>query len=551
MENITDAVRSSKIKTLTENVLITINKYLVVVWGIVFAAGNAFAVKEVIIAFGGFGDYHTWISIAGVLSLLAFSCFMVALLRKYFCSDIYSILLFGIAVIFMFRLDKTNDWRNLISSGLLPLIFYIILAGKKYVLYVPLICLLANLLIPNYITSFLPYYTVVYYFKREDVPVKRLQAKVFPFFAALILIIGILINYLYAESYLSDPMIFQFFNDYYHFGFTSRGFFSTFIYLFFGNNRPWSVIKWALFGIHTASVIGIIGFIYLIYKNISDKYSKDCKILALSVLSCGAVRFMCYSDRNMLFIDGVFICLAVICFYLVIKSRMLYMIPLLCALSMCIHHVFGILVFPYLFICMAYKCICSKKKNDFIVLIMSTFVTVALFIYFQFFAYRFSPLNFEDGIMYFERAIDIGKLPNLLYQNIRYVVFNGKVDSYGIQYDVMLSESKLIFVRTIIYHLLFLLPEIVIVKNFFSVSDKKIFAFMGLAQFVSLVSYMEIDYYRWNITIALFLPVTLLSMVAINPTGNWLCRFKNESRKDVFIFYMFVITQFVVAYFDK
>ena len=246
--------------------------------------------------------------------------------------------------------------------------------------------------------------------------------------------------------------------------------------------------------------------------------------------------------------DNILFCCLLLCTILLIKDRYVVLIPILVSVVMLVHHGFGIFLFPALFIIMVYYYLSKEEsqKSKILCLILVTVLAVLiLFAYFQFHAHLNNKMTFPDACRYISNyvrheipeGIDQMSSEELLQEdgyflvNIKYILYNGKVNDFGIQNYTLTSVYNSLLL------ILYLLPVyILLFYNFKAFKNHR--GFEGIFAKVSpfcliifLFSYMEVDYGRWNSCLILSLILGLLSALLINPEKSWISHIPEKYRE--------------------
>lgn len=531
-----------KLMQIGDKIIGIISRFIIFIWILAYAAINISVIKEIIELSNGFMFY---VYIAAFIFVLLLTSFIIVKLKPLFEGDKRSLIWFGLGLIIRLTSFGAQPWYGLVICLVVPLAFYIFLKKKDLFWIALLFCAAAEVLVPDFVTTYLPFFAAIYIYKYGiRLEVKNRKALICTIAAVVVYALGIFRSFFFSDEYIAQLMNFQFYTDYAHFGFCTRGLLASIIYLILGYNRNWYAVKMILLVMHILCSLGIICVSYLIYKEIPEKYKDAGAVIWLSIIVSGALRYM-GSITSVMYMDCLLIFITMLCIYIMINARCTFLIPVLCGIAMCFHHVFGILCFPFLFMIMCYRYITYKKKSDIAVLIISSITVVLLFIYFQFAAYRFIPISLNEGMNYLE-AVMGNSFSEKLTQTFGYVVYNGKVESYGVQFESFSLDDYAGLSGSLVFNLLLLGPEILIIKTFIKNSGRKLWGFTAFAQFIALISYMEIDYFRWDITIAVMVATGLMSLLAIDQEGSWLLSFSNEEKKKRFLDYLFIVILIII-----
>ena len=88
----------------------------------------------------------------------------------------------------------------------------------------------------------------------------------------------------------------------------------------------------------------------------------------------------------------------VICFYLIISDRLVFLVPILCVIAMIIHTGFAFQVFPIIFLLLGIRAFLADdvKKKYVIVLLLSVVIVVLFFVYFSIVYRNIAPISAEE-----------------------------------------------------------------------------------------------------------------------------------------------------------
>lgn len=483
--------------------------------------------------------------IAGiVLSVMVYAKVMK---ECFYCrrSFLYCLLYF---VMILHSGSYEKNYASTISIVGLSLISIIVFYGRRYVFLIPLICFILNILSPGFYTDFFISIMVICYFS-DNIHVIRSSVfwkKMFLYITGILFyFVSVILDYVCnIGDIISFSMVWQLFNDYFHFGFTARGLFATIRYIFVGEEG--SFYKSFNF-VLCFQIIGLLCLFLLIYVLwIESKDNCYAKMICIAMLCSETVRNIADAEMFVYF-DIWMICGLTACVIFLLRNNKYILIPIIMAILMLVHHGFGIFLFPTFCVIFFYYCLTKEKVEvkTWIVFIIALAMVVLLFGYFHFFSHLYVKIPFKDACEYVAGYIG-RKVPDkiellsskelfdnngVLFLNIKYILYNGKITDFGIQ----IINSASIYNSVLLFLLLSPLYYI-IVSNFKVFKGRN--GIYGLiaktAPFVLIIflaSYLEVDYGRWNGFYIFSLILILLFSIIIDSDKSWIQQIPEKYRK--------------------
>ena len=424
----------------------------------------------------------------------------------------------------------------------LSVVSVIVSIYRRFIPLIPFICFAVNLMLPGFYSIFLISILVICYLTSKEYSDIRYSKPLQIFLAVSSVILYFVCLFrdflVTAKEFPKNIMLWQCYNDYFHFGFITRGLIASLRYILFGPDSNLAQTYFFLCGLQTLSLIGIFYLIYVLHKKSKDNPYSQFLVLALLCSETLRNATDVYMIANF---DNLLIFCLMLCVIWIIDNKYLFLIPVVISFCMLVHHGFGIFMFPALFIIFLYSYLSKEsdkamRKKIFSATLITTVLVVSWFVYFQFFAHLNNKMTFDEACRYIgsftnyvaEDNLDLMSTDEILtkygffFVNIKYILYNGKVDDFGIQYISFASITNSIFL------LLIMIPVYLLcAKNYKNFRKKP--GFSGLVGktapyffLIILLSYLEVDYGRWNSFIILSLIMSLLSALLIDTENSWI-----------------------------
>lgn len=351
-----------------------------------------------------------------------------------------------------------------------------------------------------------------------------------------IVTIGYLVGNFYhlyrsTEELYANDLCFQFYIDYFKFGFVTRGMIGTIRHVLIGDE--YNPVLFPLFVILTDCLcaLSIIIILYFLFKRANNSF---CKCIVFVYLISPSFRGF-FEEKRVGYFD---LCFSVLFFlsilFILRKKKNIYFIPILTYAAMCIHHVYASVAFPAIFLSLVIILLKTNKDSfrvrfDIIgIIIVTTLVVAISFFYFHYWAYNNVKIDFDSACYYFRENIRFGlpnKLPSELnsielddfshLKCIKYVIYGGTKS--GSKFASWIRDESI--VNTSILWTLMIPIFVFFYKCFlneFLCGKNKIYRLfiriVPFSLFAILVSYTEIDYGRWN---GFMITNTLMSMLVL------------------------------------
>lgn len=177
--------------------------------------------------------------------------------------------------------------------------------------------------------------------------------------------------------------------DYQTYGFVQRGLIGTLYRVFGGYIIPVHNLMTTATYIYFITAICIMLLLFHIISNLKEGYLKILAFLFLCMYFVSPAFLTYFSKAIMTRFDMYNMLIALVCIWLLIKNRYLYLLPFLCTLSIFIHQVSLFIISPIVFVFLVYRAIIDPGKHavrNKIVLAITLFSVCGWFIYFQFFS---------------------------------------------------------------------------------------------------------------------------------------------------------------------
>lgn len=433
----------------------------------------------------------------------------------------------------------------------LSIISVFIFSKRNYIFFLPLFCFAISWASPNFYTEFFTSLLVFFYLTSSESNINVPWKNTHKFRKILFFLCGVLfyfssliVNYInQLKTVKRSAMLWQFFNDYFHFGLIPRGLVSTIRRIILGSDTSFVHSFIFIVAFQCLCLFTIFSLIHVLWK--SSQTNPYAKLLCLALLSCESIRNYTTLDMIINF-DSLLVCFFIISVILLIKNRILVLIPLLVAIAMFAHHGFGIFLFPALFTILLFFFLSDKNYNIkiLIIILLTSAIALGLFIYFHFFSHLYIKLPLSDACNYIGEytgkiypdnldqlsSDELLSLGGYFLMNVKYILYNGKIANYGVQKYASLSlfNSSLLLISMIPLFIL-------VISNFKSFEKSSgIKGFIAkVAPFtllINLASYLEVDCGRWNSFIILSLVLILLSSLLINPGKSWINQIPEKYR---------------------
>lgn len=304
-----------------------------------------------------------------------------------------------------------------------------------------------------------------------------------------------------------NTLVFYYVN-YFDFGYVQRAICGTIFRCILGYRID---EKSLLLGVKVLSAIALFVIFYLVtklyFKERGSLKSNVCNILLVLMMKSSGFGNN-FHEQNVFRFDLYNYCLLLLAIYLIINNKKLIAIPILCFLGVSIHSAFVFILFPAIFIVFAYDIFIENEnveKKKMIIFIISVFLTLVGFCYFQFLAHPYNITSAEQAAEYVdERSGGYIVKKDLdgnyeVFDNLLYAEMSEHITEY---HDRITKTMILTFVKFLgmITPLIFLFFYIFYERaNHECGITKWICKLIPLAILAIAPCYViEIDYGRWN-----------------------------------------------------
>lgn len=444
-----------------------------------------------------------------------------------------------------------NCFDPLFSFLGLSILSVIIFYKRNFFFAIPIVCFLFSLILPDFYNNHI-FSTLIIYFlagAKNDNTVLSKSQKLFCIISGILFyLITTFQNYADdINGIANNVMIWECYSDYFHFGFIPRGLVATIRYITLGPNTSFYRTFFFLYFFQILCIFGIFFTLYLLWKESAENHY--AKLLCLAIFCSETIRNAVNTDMAVYF-DNLLILLFLICVLLLVKNKLLYLIPIFVSIAMLTHHGFGLFLFPALLTILAFCYLTSKslyRSRLLCISIFSTVIVLTLFSYFHFFAHENIILSFSEACKYIATYTghiipdnidslstrDILAGSGYLFVNLKYILYNGKQTDFGIQEHLGFSVQNSALL------ILFLIPIFYLcVLNTKSISshtkfDRFIHRAFPFILPLTLISYLETDYGRWNSFLILSLLSILLASLLIKGEESWINQIPEKYRKTI------------------
>lgn len=213
-------------------------------------------------------------------------------------------------------------------------------------------------------------------------------------YASVILFAAVLIYNYSSLSNINMHVSAQYFFSYQNLGFVRRSLLGTIIELL---GIDLNVERYVAWGIFLNAVVMILGLCFVYCKKNSDIRSKLEKGYFLFICTPFAFSSL-FGHHFFARLDQLLMIAFIVSCFLIINNKGYIAIPIISIVAILIHEMYLTMLFPFLFAVMLIKWYVSRKKKDMILLVVSSAISVALFIAVSFI---FKPVKtFEDAFAY-------------------------------------------------------------------------------------------------------------------------------------------------------
>lgn len=272
-------------------------------------------------------------------------------------------------------------------------------------------------------------------------------------------------------------------------GFVSRGFVGTIVNFFTEsiNSKIFYLIFWLIYLVSYNSIAAI----FLKYVKKSEKKSLYFAFFLLILFNPATMNYACDFARPDIFL----VYIAIVCMYLIARSKFLFLVPFLVVIGMLIHE--GFICFFMPIIGIAFLISCTRKKKIFPVIWFA--VTIILCLLTLVLVFKYGKTNVTDVDRLFElmqNKIDIGLNSNM----VNFEFGEMKQDLWSISFNELSAYTtwlELIFYAVIFLPIYYIYFKVVggnsyIVSNVFLRILNIIAPFSGLLMII-----VGVDYGRW------------------------------------------------------
>lgn len=217
----------------------------------------------------------------------------------------------------------------------------------------------------------------------------KLDKKKFAIVVFFLFIVRLITIFLLTETNQDSFTDAMYYIDYQTFGFVQRGMVGSLCHLILGYDMPFSELVKLATGMYFFSAVLVILILVKVLSRVTANPDRQLTVIFAFMYFLSPAFFSYFHQGTMLRFDLYNFAISLLCIWLLIKNKYVCFIPLLCAVSVCIHQVFVFIAFPIIVVILLYRAFIDQGGHGFrnkMVLILSVLTVGACFIYFQFLA---------------------------------------------------------------------------------------------------------------------------------------------------------------------